>query len=273
MSIIVHSGKAHADDFLAACVCSYKLNKPIFRRKFEQQDLIDSDCWVLDQGDKFEPELHNFDHHHLKEEICAFTMVLDYFYSEDHYRIFMPSLRYIEIFDSFGSEKAAQFIGAKQEKLDIATSPIHTYILKSFSQIEGLVGEPFQSIMRMIGKEICDQIENNQEMMNILSDCASFFEYQGIKVLDTTKCEAPEGIPHDMFPTKAWCKVQDIRPVIILTKDTRSSGYRMVSINTNTVKFEPNDKSYFTHASGFVCCFGNYSDYAYILTNHARKAS
>ena len=213
MPIVVHSGRAHADDFLAACVCSHKLNKPIFRRKFEQQDLLDSDCWVLDQGDQFEPELHNFDHHHLAEEICSFTMILDYFYKED-YRIFMPSLRYIEIFDSFGSERAAQFIGTKQENLDVATSPIHTFILKSFSKIEGLVEEPFESIMRMIGKEICDQIENNQRMMNVLSDCASFFEYQGIKILDTTKCNVTDGFFHDMFPTKAWCKVQNIRPVV-----------------------------------------------------------
>lgn len=269
MSIIVHGGKAHADDFLAACVCSYKLDKPIFRRRFEEKDLIDPDCWVLDQGDKFEPELHNFDHHHLAEEICSFTMVLDYFYSD--YRIFMPNLRYIEIFDSFGSDRAAQFIGTKQENLEIATSPIHTYVLKSFSKIEGLVEDSFASIMRMIGKEICDQIENNQKMMSTLTDCASFFECQGIWILDITKCETPEGVSHDMFPTKAWCKVNDLRPVIILTKDTRGNGYRMISINTNTIKFEPNEKSYFTHASGFVCSFANYSDYPYILINCTKK--
>jgi len=270
MPIIVHDGKAHADDFLAACVCSYKLNKPIFRRKFKEQDLLDEDCWVLDQGDKFEPNLHNFDHHHLSEEICSFTMVLDYFYSD--YRIFMPNLRYIEIFDSFGSDRAAQFVGAKQESLEIAISPIHTYVLKSFSQIEGFIEEPFNSIMKMIGKEICDQIENNQKMIEILSECASFFDYQGIKILDITKCKTPEGVSHDMFPTKVWCRIKDIRPVVILTKDTRGPGYRMISINTNTIKFESNDKSYFTHASGFVCCFDNYSDYAYILTNHTRKS-
>jgi hypothetical protein len=270
MSIIVHSGKAHADDFLAACVCSYKLNKPVFRRPFEQSDLLDPNCWVLDQGGKFEPELHNFDHHHINQEICAFTMALDYFYEQD-YRTLLPSLRYVEIFDSFGSERAAEFVGAKQENLEIATSPIHTYLLKSFSKVDGLVGEPFSTIMNLIGKEICEQIENNQRLMDVLSTGASFFEYQGIKILDTTKCQVPEGT-YDLLPTKAWCKQKNVRPVVILTKDSRvENGYRMVSVNTNNLKFEPNEKSHFTHVSGFLCAFSNYSDYAYILTNYSKR--
>lgn len=269
--IIVHDGRAHADDFLAACVCLYKLNKPIYRDKTTDQMLLDQDYWVLDQGGKFEPELHNFDHHHLHEEICSLTMVLDYFYGND-YRIFMPSLKYVEIFDSFGSERASEFIGAKQDKLDIATSPIHTFVLKSFSKIQGLVEEPFVSIMRLIGKEICDQIENNQKMVEILSTCANLFEYQGIKILDTTNCIVPEGFSQDSLPTKVWCKINNIRPLVILTRDSRSQGgYRMVSVNTNNVRFEPNEKAYFTHTSGFLCAFEKYSDYAYILTNHLRK--
>jgi len=271
MNIIVHDGRAHADDFLAACVCSYKLNKKIYREKFTEQMLLDKECWVLDQGGKFQPELHNFDHHHLSEEICSLTMVLDYFYKDD-YRIFMPSLKYIEIFDSFGSERASEFIGAKQDKLDIATSLIHTFILKSFSKIQGLVEEPFISIMKLIGKEICDQIENNKKMIDVLTKCANLFEYQGIKILDTTNCEIPDGLSQDSLPTKAWCKINKIHPLIILTKDSRSKiGYRMVSVNTNNIRFESNEKAHFTHASGFMCAFNNYSDYAYILTNHVKK--
>lgn len=272
MSILVHTGKAHADDFLAACVCCCKLNKPIFRKSFTQQDLENPDCWVLDQGGKYEPELHNFDHHHLEQEICSFTMVLDYFYGKE-YRSFLPSFRYVEIFDSYGSEKAANFIGAKQDKLDIATSPIHTYVLKAFSKTEGEIQEPFSSLMKLIGKEICEQIESNQQMMSILDKDAIFFEYQGIKILDTTKCIMPDGLAYDVLPTKFWSKINNINPTVILTRDSRKeNAYRMVSVNTNNIRFENNEKSYFTHASGFVCAFDNYSDYTYILTNYSKKS-
>jgi len=71
--ILVHDGKAHQDDFLAACVCIYKLNAPAFREKFKEEDLKNPNCWVLDQGRSFDTTLNNFDHHQIKKEICAFT--------------------------------------------------------------------------------------------------------------------------------------------------------------------------------------------------------
>lgn len=270
MSIIVHGGRAHADDFLAACVCLHKLDEPVFRQDASSAMLDDQKYWVLDQGRRFEPNLHNFDHHQIEEEVCAFTMVLDYFFGKD-YRIFMPNLRFVEIFDSYGPERAAEFIGLKQEDLDKITSPIHTSLLRSFSRISGLVHEPFVSIMRSIGSEICDQIEGNKHMLETLTSDSRIIDYEGLLILDTTNCKPPKGYAHEQLPTKAWCKINNVDPIIILTIDSRQSGYRMVSINTKTLRFKPNEKCYFTHNSGFLCGFEKYSDYPYILSNYTEK--
>lgn len=272
MQIVVHGGRAHADDFLGACVCLYKLNFPVFRRAFSEEMLENPDCWVLDQGRRHEPQLHNFDHHQLNQEICAFTMVLDYFYGEN-YRILMPNLRFIEIFDSQGPAKAAEFAGTTQDSLDITVSPIHVSFLKSFSSIEGVVEGSMLEIMRMMGKEICTQIENSELLFGILEKGSTFFESFGLKVLDTTKCVMPEGYNHDQLPTKIWCKSKKIDPAIVLTMDTRTKGaYRMVSINTESVRFQPNSKSHFTHASGFLTSFMKYDDYPDIIQNHVLRS-
>jgi len=265
MSIIVHDGRAHADDFLAACVCLYKLDEPVYRQSASSAMLDDQKCWVLDQGRKFEPHLHNFDHHQIEEEICAFTMILDYFFGKD-YRIFMPNLRFIEIFDSYGPERASEFVGIKQEDLEKVTSPIHVSLIRSFSKIEGLVQEPFASIMKFIGQEICEQIEGNKQMLSTLTNDSKTIEHQGILILDTTNCVPPNGFKHEQLPTKAWSKMNNVDPVVILTRDSRQNGYRMVSINTKTLKFKPNDKCYFVHNSGFLCGFEKYDDYSEILS-------
>jgi hypothetical protein len=266
MKILVHDGKAHQDDFLASCVCLFKLNSPLlFRQKCDDFSLKDSNCWVLDQGRKFEPEFHNFDHHQLEEEICAFTMVLDYFYGKD-YRKYMPQLRFVEIFDSYGPIKAAEFLGMSQDNLDLACSPIHSAMVGMFSKIEGEVMGPILSIMEEIGKEICTQIESTEVLLKILDD-AKYIEYNKIRILDTTQCKVADGIKHDQLPTKIYSKINNLEPDVILTVDSRQNGYRMVSINTNVLKFKPNDLAYFTHNSGFLIGFKNLSDYEAVLLN------
>jgi hypothetical protein len=270
MKILTHNGKAHQDDFLAACVCCYKLNTTeVYRDAYAQEDLNDPNCWVLDQGRKFEPDLHNFDHHQIEEEICAFTMVLDYFYGKK-YREYMPQLRFVEIYDSYGPKKAAEFVEMKQDNLDVVSSPIHTSMMRVFSKIEGRVKDPMLSIMKEIGFEICNQIESTETLLKSLDE-AIYFEYDDVKILDNVNCKLPEGVKHDVLPTKLYSKIKDIYPEVILTKDSRQGGYRMVSTNTDCLKFLPNPYSYFSHNSGFLVGFEKYEDYKLILKNYSER--
>lgn len=265
--IVLHDGRAHQDEFLAACVLIHKLNAPAYRRGHTDQDLKDPNIWVLDQGREFDPSLRNFDHHQIDEPICSFTMILDYFFNED-YRKYIPQLRYVEIFDSYGPNRAAEYAGATPESLELSVSPAYTYLLKAFSKIEGEIVGSFYDVMKEIGREICNSIDENAEFIEILEKGSIFFAYKGIKILDTTSCKMPEGLKHDQLPTKTYAKLKEIQPDVILTIDTRQGGYRMVSINSDVLKFRPNDKCHFVHNSGFLVGFKNYDDYEYILKNH-----
>jgi hypothetical protein len=197
-------------------------------------------------------------------------MVLDYFYGNG-YREYMPNLRYLEIFDSYGPKKAAEYAGVKEDSLDLMTSPIHTSILKAFSQVEGRVEDSFLEIMRRMGEGICNQIEVKEKLLDILSSKAKIIDCGGISVLDTTECVMPEGTQHDHLPTKTWCKLKGLDPTVILNIDSRGNGYRMVSINTDSLKFLPNEMCSFTHNSGFLTVFPNLSDHQIRLSSHVQR--
>lgn len=263
--IVVHDGRAHADDFLAACVCRHRLGLPVFRSKCDGGMLADPAVWVLDQGRRFEPDLHNFDHHQLEEESCAFTMVLDHFYGRD-YRDSWPALRYVEIFDSHGPKKAAAFAGVPEESMEITLSPIHSGITAAFSQVEGEVPDFFLKVMEMVGAEICSRIESEGVLFESIDRGHRLFEHAGAKVLDVCACVPPEGFSHENLPTKQWSKARGHDPEVILTRDPRQGGYRLVSINTDSTRFPPHPKAYFTHASGFLTAFREYDDHLEILS-------
>ena len=272
MRIIVHDGQAHADDFLAACVCHYKTGAPVIRAPASSEMLDDPQVWVLDQGGAFDPNLHNFDHHQIQQEICSLTMVLDYFFGPG-YRNSVRGLRFLEIMDSYGSKRAADFAGVSQESLEIISSPIHSAILKAFSRADGFVGDSMMEIMWSVGRELCNQITDSQKLFDALTEGYAIMECSGIKVLDVSRCVPPSGYDHDSLPTKAWCRDKGVKPEVILTKDSRHKGsYRMVSINTESLRFLSNGRSSFTHASGLLTSFDNYNDHQEILAKHVVRS-
>lgn len=259
--IVVHEGRAHVDDYLASCVCIHKTGLPLFRMGVDREMLEDPSCWVLDQGFRFEPDLHNFDHHHLKDQICSLTMVLDHFYGAT-YRSHLPQLAYIEIHDSVGSSKAGKFAGLPYEGLEAASSMIQHLILKMFSRVSGLVEDPIYSVMSSIGEELCSKVEEAPRLMEMLDAGARLVDSSGLKVLDVTGCTAEEP---DRLPTKSWCEQKGISPAAILTKDARKPGfYRLIGID-RSVRFAQNHRCEYTHASGFLTVFGRLEDWEDIL--------
>jgi len=261
-TVVVHRGRAHVDDFLAACVCIHHTRFPLFRTDATLEMLNDSSCWVLDQGLRFDPELHNFDHHHLKDQICSLTMLLDHLYPEP-YRQHIPQLQYIEIHDSVGSSKAAKFAGLPYEGLEIASSLIQQLMLKAFSSIEDRVPDSTYSFMSSIGSELCCRIEQMPSLFEQLNFGARLLDFSGMKVLDVTGCNAAEP---DRLPTKSWCEKNGMSPSVILNRDPRNLGsYRMVSLD-KSVRFICNPSCEYTHPSGFLTVFAKLDDWQNILS-------
>ena len=250
------------DDFLASCVCVHRTGLPLYRIVAEPAMLDDPSCWVLDQGFRFEPELHNFDHHQTGDAICSLTMVLDHFYGGS-YRDHIPQFSYVEIHDSQGSSKAAKFAGLSLEGLEVAGSLVQHFVLKAFSRIEGEVADPFYSVLREVGSELCSRIETVSALSLELDRSARIVEKDGLKVLDVTACETDEP---DQLPTKSWCRKNNLSPAAILTKDARIPGsYRLVGVDRSKITFGESHLCSFVHASGFLAVFERLEDWESIL--------
>jgi hypothetical protein len=269
--VIVHKYSAHSDDFLAACVLLYKLPQcEIYRRDFTQEDLGDPNIWVIDQGLQFNPNLKNFDHHQFKQEICSFTQILEYFYGDIEFRDFMPELRFIEVCDSFGPTAAAKLIKTDIESVKMTRSPIVEGVLEIFSEFQDCrVNGPILILMAKIGENICRTIEEQKNLIDIIEDGYVLGEVSGHNILDVTGCVGVNRNDFDKLPTQYFCKMKKLDISLILTQDSREdSGYRLISINTDNIKIQPNPYSHFTHASGFLCCFKDFWRFQDIIKSY-----
>ena len=177
-------------------------------------------------------------------------------------------MRFVEIMDSYGPKAASKFSGASESALDLAYNPICEAMLNVFSKTSGEINDPIYSIMKDMGKYICEKIESSTVLLTIIAIGHKSYEYDGIKIFEVSNC-IPNGFNAEDLPTKLYCKINKIDLDVVLTKDSRGGGYRMISQNTDKIKFLPNVKSYFCHNSGFLICFNNIDDYKYILSNHS----
>lgn len=266
--IIVHDGKAHIDDFLATCILLYKLDCKAYRTKFTQEHLSDPKYWVIDQGMDFNPELHNFDHHHIKEEICSATMVMDYFYGKN-YRDKFPTFRFIEIFDSYGPKAAAKFLNTTEEVLELSNNPICSAIIELFSNVSGELTDPLCSVMKEMGKSICCFIEKTDKLLKIVENGVEFVKFKDLTIINVLNCKLENDVKIEELPTKKYCKINKIEADIVLTKNSRGAGYRLISNNTDKIKFLQNEKCSFVHNSGFLVCFDKLEDYQTIISEHS----
>lgn len=258
--IVVHRGRAHTDDFLASCVCLHKTGLPLFRADADDSMLDDPSCWVLDQGMRHQPELLNFDHHQTDDEVCSLTMVLDHLYGPS-YRDRIPQLRYIEIYDSHGSFKAAAFAGAPAEALEVASSLVQRFVLAAFSAIEGEVAGDFRSVMLRVGSELCGSIEGIPVAMESLDLHAKMVQALGLSVLDVTECRGYD------LPTKDWCRSKGLFPAAVLARDPRTPGsLRLVAIDRSSVSFGEDPSCSFVHPSGFMAVFPESEDWRAVFS-------
>ena len=79
--IITHPGGAHFDDITAVSLI-LAVNKDVaftvVRREPTEAELDNPDIWVVDVGDRFQPEKKNFDHHQSLDCPASFVLVADY---------------------------------------------------------------------------------------------------------------------------------------------------------------------------------------------------
>lgn len=85
--IVVHPGRYQADEVLGVVemkiIFPHLKDIPVIRTRPTEEDLNDPGVLVIDCGERYQPELNNFDHHQNKELSCSARLLWEYFYPEE----------------------------------------------------------------------------------------------------------------------------------------------------------------------------------------------
>ncbi|MGB2826787.1 MAG: MYG1 family protein, partial [Dehalococcoidales bacterium] len=107
--IITHPGSAHFDEVAAVSLILAVHADTVFRierREPAQAELDNPSVWVVDIGDRHEPEKRNFDHHQDIDCPAAFILVAEYLGLSETMSV-MPWWHFKDSVDRFGPGKSS----------------------------------------------------------------------------------------------------------------------------------------------------------------------
>ena len=260
--IITHAGHAHRDDFLSVCftlaLCGEYNNEPVVeRRNPTEEELNDADVVVLDVGEKHQPELSNFDHHQFNrndDPACALTLLLK---SMDIYEEANLGFRWLSVtekFDSKGPYFVANEIGIEWNKISDATfSPIEEAILNRFSSTKYHPKSDVYILMRHIGQQLLNTLEQFTERWQKLSETTTTLEVDNNLIVVSV---GVNGDDDPSFALNAFVEEKHPSAIATVTLDDRGNGLCLFRLNDSPKidfsQIENDSRILFAHKNGFV---------------------
>lgn len=240
--LITHAGKAHFDDFLAVSLILATHEAPfeIERRTPTLQELENQDVWVVDVGERYQPELKNFDHHQNIEVPASFMLVSDYLNLSQTLSV-MPWWEYKDNIDRFGPEKVAKEMGISS--LLPAYSPVESWILKVFGDEPRKVADTMRAFGKYVIREAEDLIEK-------------FAFWKGCEIVKIKDKVIIIGQTEKTTGSQRFSKQMTEPASISITYDGRGKGWRLARIydapGVDFSRLEGHKDILFAHKTGFI---------------------
>ena len=131
--IITHPGSAHFDEMTAISLIMAVHADTVFtieRREPVQAELDNPDVWVVDTGNRHEPEKRNFDHHQDMDCPAAFVLVAEYLGLVEDLSV-MPWWHFKDSVDRFGPVKSSIKYHAGDDLVN--RNPVEIWFTSSFA--------------------------------------------------------------------------------------------------------------------------------------------
>ena len=259
-TIITHPGGAHKDDFLACAVLLSQAAVTIERRDPTQAELENASIAIVDIGHKYEPAIHNFDHHQFPRDqvpTCALSLVLKHLGIYEDAREFCSWLEVAEWFDCRGPVDTAEWLGIDRDTLGQLNSPLDITILRRFaSRSEHRPGEPIWEIMRMIGEDLVNHVKTLRTRLDFVAQHAEVWEFENFKALFMPRIAPLPDEPSSGLGYHVEKLGLEGEVLALVYPDSRGSGYGMRRFNDDQrIEFTQIDEEpdvHFTHARGFI---------------------
>jgi len=241
--IITHPGTAHFDDFLAVSLVlavNNDVRYTIERRHPTEEELANPEIWVIDVGQKLEPDLKNFDHHQSADIPASFMLVAEHLGLTATLSI-TPWWEFKDTFDRFGPFKIADDLGL--ENLLPFVNPIETWFLELFEQNPGEI----YPLMRSFGQNV---IKSARSLF-------SQFEFWANSEKSVIKNKTVLiGLTNDSTGVQRYGSKLDPPAEISVSYDGRGEGWRLGRLNdargVDFSKLEDDEEIKFAHKTGFI---------------------
>ncbi len=254
--IVTHGGGPHMDDLISVCIVLAMNSdiKCVERRSVKPEEIADPAVWVLDQGDVYDPENRNFDHHQFPAGTrrCTLSLIADYYELKNDLEE-MVWFRALVLDDTLGAIKtAAEFDCSATLLKGLLYGPVNKFVLARFEQTKKFDSDSeLAKLLIAIGAHIVTDIRNKKERIKLIREKAEFDEVNGLDVLLFM-----EDVPDPKLSLTAYLKETGKNACVMVVANTRESGWSLSRVSDHPrVDFrrikDANDVL-FVHANGFV---------------------
>jgi hypothetical protein len=240
--IITHPGSAHFDEVTAISLIMAIYDDTAFRverREPAQAELDNPDIWVIDAGDRHEPEKHNFDHHQDMDCPAAFVLVAEYLGLLDTLSI-MPWWDFKDSVDRFGPVKSSVKYHAGDDLVN--RNPMESWLTDSFAS------EPEASLpmLKSFGTYIIEGARMLKKQLDFWKN-SSRLVIAGVPAMI--------GETRESAGLEEYRRLDDNPPDIVISLDRRDEGWRLFRYDGTPVDFSlisDRPEIAFAHKSGFM---------------------
>jgi len=240
--IITHPSSAHFDEVTAVGLILAVHAETVFsieRREPSQAELDNPDVWVVDIGNRHEPEKCNFDHHQDTDCPAAFVLVAEYLGLLETMSV-MPWWHFKDSVDRFGPRKSSIKYNAGDDLIN--RNPVEIWLTASFASDP----EASLPLLKAFGARII-------EGARMLKRQIDFWKTSSRLVI--------AGVPVMIGETRESAGLEEFRrldenpPDIVISLDRRDRGWRLFRYDGTLVDFSlisDRPEIAFAHKSGFM---------------------
>ena len=240
--IITHPGSAHFDEVTAVSLIlavHAGTEFRIERREPVPAELDDPDVWMVDIGDRHEPEKHNFDHHQDVNCPASFVIVAEYLGLAETMSV-MPWWSFKDEVDRFGVAKSSVKYHAGDDLVN--RNPVESWLTANFAAGP----QACLPLLKSFGVYIIEEAR-------LLKRQIDYWKSSPRLVI--------AGVPAVIGETRESAGLEEFRrldenpPDIVISLDCRDEGWRLFRYDGAPVDFSlisDRPEIAFAHKSGFL---------------------
>jgi hypothetical protein len=240
--IITHPGSAHFDEVSAVSLilAFYKDSEfRIERRDPSRSELENPSIWIIDTGNRYEPEKLNFDHHQSLDCPAGFVLVADYLHLRETLAV-LPWWHFKDYVDRFGPVAASKKFNAGDDLIN--QNPVENWLVDRFSV------EPQNCIplLKSFGTSIIENALALKRQVDYWKSCPRFL-IAGVPAMI--------GENRESYGLEEFRRLDENPPDIVISLDRRSDGWRLYRYEGSPVDFSlitNHPQIEFAHKTGFM---------------------